>query len=76
MKVIENKIVKIELNCKLYFLNIEDRMVICKEIKKIKINIIDNIFFFKNLLIFFYVVIDIKLEGNFIYYVVVCRFLR
>lgn len=48
LKAIENKIIKIELNCKLHSLNIEDRMVICKEIEKTKINTIENIFSFKN----------------------------
>lgn len=76
LKAIENKIVKIELNCKLHSLNIEDRTVICKEIKKTKINTIDNIFSFKNLSTFSHAATDIKLEGNFTQYAVVCRFLR
>lgn len=76
LKAIENKIVKIELNCKLHSLNIEDRMVICKEIEKTKIDTIENIFSFKNFSTFFHAATDIKLEGNFTHYAVVCRFLR
>lgn len=72
LKLIENKTVKIKLNCKLHSLHLKDWMVICKE-RKQKINTIDYIFFLKT---FFHAATDIKLEGNFTHYAVVCPCLR
>lgn len=73
LKPIEIKLSKLKLIIS-YILDILKNGNMQRE--QIKIHTVDYIFIKKNLSTLFHAATDIKLEGNFIHYAVVCRFLR